>query len=569
MFHTTRYRTTALLMGATAALVLSAATGAPGLSVAVAATQPVPVTVQAGRDYATATFADPWDYSNPSDLVLDAGPQLGLAGLAMSSGTVHFSAHSGYVSPMWGGYGNEVPVEREGTRAGNALDANLYTRMHLHIYVSAWTGGELSWYTCGALNPACKGGMSFALLPGWNDIDRAIVRTSRTPKAWTGRMVGLRLSLGVPSGRAAMYLDSLRIYQPLAASAIRWAAPGNSEGTLWWTDSAGVINPLAPVAGQQAGPVKGAVKSPNGSTPVNANVAAYAPGTTFWSVGSGLKTLVGSIPPAPLPVIDSPSVAGCLDYATRALGHPWTFNSTRSLAARANIGALSFTGGMLSATNVGPRRKDPSISLPLPRNGLNGRIYHRLTIVESYDGPFNLANRPGGGTMARVLWKSTGHALLAQTAPLVTFTGKRSITVDMAMPASQLTDRSGPATQRYAFASASPVTLLRYDPNEDPGARRWHLYSVRLAADCQAPRTFAVTWHEAPPFLPGSTVRLYARHTAGNMYFLGNATEKAGLNSFLAPLSTMPRGKYTVIIYVTSAAGVRTTAVANGPLIKT
>ena len=125
-----------------------------------------------------------------------------------------------------------------------------------------------------------------------------------------------------------------------------------------------------------------------------------------------------------------------------------------------------------------------------------------------------------------------------------------------------------PPAQPYASASPTPVTRLRYDPNEDPGARRWHLYSVRLAADCQAPLRFAVTWHDAA-FLAGSTVRLYARHTAGNMYFLGNATEKAGLNSFLAPLSTMPRGKYTVIIYVTSAAGVRTTAVANGPLIKT
>lgn len=558
MFHTTRYRTTALLMGATAALVLSAVTGAPGLSVAAAAQT---ATVQAGRDYATATFADPWDYSNSSDLVLDAGPQLGLAGLAMSGGTVHFSAHSGYVSPMWGGYGSEVPVEREGTRAGNALDANLYTRMHLHIYVSAWTGGELSWYTCGALNPACKGGMSFALPAGWNDIDLPIVRNSHTPKAWTGRMVGLRLSLGVPSGRANMSLDSLRIYQYTPASAISWAAPGASPATLWWTDSAG-----APVRGQHGGPVIGAAKSLNASNPRNANVSAYAPGTTFWSVGGGAPTQVGSIAAAPRPVIDSPSVAGCGDYATRALGHPWTFTSTRSLAARANIGALSFAGGVLSATNVGPRRNDPSISLPLPRNGLNGRIYHRLTIVESYDGPFNLANRPGGGTMARVLWRSASHALLAQTAPLVTFTGKRSITVDMAMPASQLTDRSGPPSQRYAFASASPVTLLRYDPNEDPGARRWHLYSVRLAADCQAPARFAVTWHDAA-FLAGSTVRLYARHTAGNMYFLGAATEHAGLNSFVAPLSTMPRGKYTVIIYVTNA-GVRTTAVATGPLVK-
>ena len=153
MSHTTRYRTTAMLLASTAALTLSAATG-PGLSVAAAATQPV--TVLAGRDYASTTFGDPWDYSNPSDLVLDAGPTLGLAGPAMSGGTVHFTTHSGYVSPMWGGYASEVPVEREGTRAGNTLDANTYTRMHLHIYVSAWTGGELSWYTCGALRPPAK-----------------------------------------------------------------------------------------------------------------------------------------------------------------------------------------------------------------------------------------------------------------------------------------------------------------------------------------------------------------------------------------------------------------------------
>lgn len=563
MFHTTRCRTTALLVASSFALTLGAAMGGPALSPAAAATQPV--TVLAGRDFATATFADPWDYSNGPDLVLDSGPALGVAGLAMSGGTVRFSTHSGYVSPIWGGYASEVPVEREGTRAGNALDARIYSRMNLHIYVSAWTSGELSWYTCGALRPTCKGMMGFSLVPGWNTIDLPIVRNRPTPQPWAGRMVGLRLALGVPSGRASVSLDSLRIYQPSAASAITWAAPGTSAATLWWTDSAGVLNP---VAGQHAGRVAGAVASANASTPVRTNVAGYAPGTTFWAVAGGTATLVGSIARAPLPIIDSPSAAGCGDYATRYLGHPWTFTSTRSLAARANVGALRFAGGALSATNAGPKRNDPSVTLPIARGGINGRIYHRLTIVESYDGPFNLANRPGGGSMARILWQSPGHKLLAQTAPLVTFTGKRSLTVDMAMPASQLTDRSGPATQRYPFASASPITRLRYDPNEDPGARRWHLYSVTLAADCQAPHTFAITWHDTQ-LSAGSTAQLYARNNSGRFYALGSATERAGSNRFVASLASMPRGTYTVVIFVTNAAGVRTTAVASGPLIKT
>ena len=567
MSRTTRYRAIPLLLAAAATLSLSVARPGEGLSSAVASPAAQPVTVLAGHDFASTTFGDPWDYSNTADLALDnGGPALGLAGVSMSGGTVSFTTHSGYVSPMWGGYATEVPVEREGTRAGNSLDARTYTRVHLHIFVSVFTAAALSWYTCGALRSACNGSMGFALRAGWNDIDQPIVRSHTTGQAWTGRMVGLRLALGVPSGRALVHLDSLRIYQPSSASAITWAAPGTAAATLWWTDSAGTITAIA---GQHAGPVANAVRSASSSARVTANVAGFAPGTNFWSVAAdGTKTLVGAIAAAPLPVIDSPSVAGCGDYATHYLGHPWTFTSTRSLAAHANVAALSFTAtGELSATNAGPQRNDPNISLPIARAGIPGRLYHRLTIVESYDGPFNLANSPGGGTMARILWQSPGHVVLSQTAPLVTFTGKRSITVDMAMPASQLTDPSGPASQRYPFASASPITRLRYDPNEDPGARRWHLYSVRLATDCRVPLTSAITWHDTQ-YSAGSTVQLVARTSGGRTYPLGSTTEHSGLNGHVVSVRSLPLGTYSVIIYVTNAAHVMTAAVSTGPLVK-
>jgi hypothetical protein len=566
MSRTTRFRAVALLLAAAATLTLSATRPGEGLSSAVASTPAQPVTVLAGRDYASTTFGDPWDYSNASDLVLDTGPALGLTRPSMSGGMVNFFTHGGYVSPMWGGYGNEVSIEREGTRSGNILDARTYTRVHLHIYVSVNTAAALSWYTCGALRAACNGSMSFALRAGWNDIDKPIVRSGATGQAWTGHMVGLRLALGA-RGTALVHLDSLRVYQPSNASAIAWAAPGTSATTLWWTDSAGTITAIA---GQHAAPVANALRSANSSARVTANVAGYTPGTSFWSVAAdGTKTLVGASAAAPLPFIDSPSAAGCGDYATRYLGHPWTFTSTRSLAARGNLTALSFTpAGELSATNAGPQRNDPNVSLPIARGGINGRAYHRLTIVESYDGPFNLANSPGGGTMARIFWQSPGHVVLSQTAPLVTFSGKRSITVDMAMPVSQLTDRSGPAAQRYPFASTSTVTRLRYDPNEDPGARRWHLYSVRLATDCQAALSTAVTWHDTQ-YRVGSTVRLEARTAAGHTYALGSTTEHSGLNSHVVSVRSLPRGTYSVVIYVTNAAHVTTAAVSTGPLVKT
>jgi hypothetical protein len=572
MSFTTRYRALTVLLAVTAALSLSSATlgsavaSTPAQPVTSLATATVP-TVPAGHDYASTTFGDPWDYGNSSDLVLDTGPAWGLTKTAISGGMAYFTMHSGYVSPLWGGYGTEVPIEREGTRSGNALDTRVYTRMQVHVYATVLTGAALSWYTCGALSSACNGQMNFTLRAGWNDIDLPIVRTGSAGKAWAGPMVGLRLALAVPTPgvSAIIHLDNLRLYQPLSTSAITWAAPGAAPATLWWTDATGTSTASA---SQHSGPVANAPRSAKSSSPVTANVAGYAPGTQFWAVSGGTPTLVGAIAPAPLPVIDSPSAAGCVDYATAVLKRPWTFTSSGSLAARANIGALSFTpAGELSATNAAPQRNDPSITLPIAAGGINGRVYHRLTIVESYDGPFNLRNAPGGGTMARVLWQSPGHSLLAQTAPLVTFTGIRTITVDMAMPASQLTDPSGPATQRYPFASASPVTRLRYDPNEDPGARRWHLFSVRLAADCQAPHTFAVTWHD-PQYRAGTEVRLYARDVAGKLYTLGSVSEVAGSNRYVVPLSSLPRGSYSVVLYVKNTSGVQIIATSSGPVVK-
>jgi len=565
MSRTPRNRAFSLLLAALATILLS--TTAPGLGVSTASAASQPVSVLAGRDYATTTFGDPWDYSKGEDMVLDAGPTKGLIRPSISGGMANFYTQSGYVSPLWGGYSMEVPVEREGTRAGNSLDATTYTRIRLHVFVSAATSGVLSWYTCGALNSACTGHMFFALAAGWNDIDQPVVRYGTTGKAWTGKMVGLMMGLRVLSGQQALvHMDSLRFYQPASASAVPWAAPGTSPATLWWTDNPGIITASA---GQHAGPVANAARSANSSARATANVAGYAPGTAFWSVAAdGTKTLVGASAPAPLPVVDSPSAAGCGDYATRYLGHPWTFTSARSLLSYANMTALSFSSaGELSATNAGADPSDPQFRLPVPAAGIDGRVYHRMTIVQSYDGPFNLTPSPGGGAMGRVLWTTVEHQGWSQSAPLVTFTGKRSLTIDMAMPALELTDPSGPLSQRYAFAGAAPVDRLRYDPNEDPGAKRWHVSSITLAADCQAAPYFAVHWHDAQ-YAAGSTVQIHARTAAGATYALGYATEHSGLNSKVISVSALPRGKYSVVVYVTNPAHVMTTATSTGPLVK-
>lgn len=557
MSRAARFVIVPLLLAVAATLTLTTARPGGGLLRSATAGTAVP-SVAAGLDFATNVFHDPWDYSNSSDLFLDPGPTQGLAHPSMSGGVLSFAVHSGYLSPLWGGYQNEVPSGRLGIVPANMINASTYNRLRLHIYVSGFTAAGLSWYTCSPRSSACGGSMTFALKAGWNDIDRPIARSQASGQGWAGHIQGLRLALTAPSGSVNVHLDSLRIYRPSRTAAIAWAAPGHSSATLWWTDSAGTI---ATTAGQHAGPVANAATSASSTNRVGTNVAGYAPNTSFWSVSAiGTRTLVGRTAIAPLPVVDSPSAAGCGGYS-------WTFTSAGRLAGHANMAAISFTrSGELSATNAGPHRNDPNISLPLSRGGIDGRLYHRLTFVESYDGPFGLANAPGGGAMARILWQQPGHVALSQTAPLVTFRGKQTITVDMA--GSRVIERAGTAAQRYPFGSTSRVTRLRYDPNEDPGARRWHLYSVRLAADCHAALSSTITWHDAR-YTVGSTVRMEARTPGGHTYQLGTTTEHHGTNSHTVSVRSVPRGTYTIAVYVTNPGGVTTAALSSGPFVKT
>src|SRR5665647_2116020 len=98
--------------------VVAAVSGAPaGLPAAVAAGSNA-----AGHDYATDVFADPWDYSNVDDLLLDAGPTLKASSARLEPGriTTHFTGN-GYISPSGGSSGGKLFLGRAAGKAGNAL----------------------------------------------------------------------------------------------------------------------------------------------------------------------------------------------------------------------------------------------------------------------------------------------------------------------------------------------------------------------------------------------------------------------------------------------------------------
>lgn len=545
-------------------IVVTSFVGSPLPEPAAAAAAP---TVIAGKDYATTVFGDPWDFSNPSDLLLDnRGPAYGLSRAVIGGGYATITiAKPAYVSPLWAGYPGSLRLGRDGALPANMIDASTYTRVRLHAFSSSYLSSALQWFSCGAPSGTCIGGMPMSLSAGWNEIDLPIRNNPlmfAAGKQWTGKIQGLRFAMN-PKTTVQVRFDYLRVYQPSDNATITWSSPYSSSAQLWWGTGG---TAFTPVTGHYAGIVNGAV-SQNANSPLSTPVSAYPPDTNFYAVThDGVAHFVGRTARQPIAIIDSPAAGGCGDYARTVLGRPWTFTSARSLAAWGNAKWMTFSGGAVHATNAPPRQNDPWIRLPVQRGGLDGRVWHHLTIVEGYNGPFDLRNAPGGGTMARVVWMSAGKTFHSQTNDIITYSGKRTITIDLGMNYGTLTESNLPWSLRYAFASYRPVTQLRWDPNEDPGARRWHVYSVRLGRDCATSTSFPMTWHDVN-YVPGSTATIYAVNSAGTPYQLTTMAQAAGTNVYWVRAARLAAGRYTLRVDVTSPDGPRYTARAQGVLV--
>lgn len=544
-------RTRRLFTALTAAAALTTAVlVAPGSGVP-ASGAAAPVVLQAGPDFASNTFQDPWDMSNALDLNLD--PNLGtlkMTNARMSGGVATFTAAvPAFVNFVTGGVNGSLPWGRDARLGGNQVIAANYTHLHLHIASSVDVYGRVFWG-----NSHGAGGIYISMKRGWNDIDVPL-SGPHNGMAWSGMIGTLRLDV-MARGTTTLTLDYVRLYQPVAAGVLSWSASGSTP--LMWSDGSGLPNANGD---QHGGPVPGAVS--NGRT-VQTDLSGFPPGSVFY-VGSS-DTPIATLAREPLPIVDSPSGSGCGDYAVSALGHPWTFSSVRSLAGMVNVTGVHFTAThALIATNGPPARNDPHVLLPLGRGGIDGRVWHRLTIVESYAGGFSLANAPGGGAVARVFWQDAGQRTFALTNDLVTPSGTQTIVLDMAMRTSDLVEPSVGAAQKYPFATTAHVTALRWDPNEDPGARTWTLYSVRLAADCTTRSTFTMTWHDQS-FVPGSTATILA-HGTGGVFQIGTVAERSGMNSLRIP--HLPKGRYQLRLTVHTPQGAAHRSESGGWLIVT
>ena len=107
--------------------------------------------------------------------------------------------------------------------------------------------------------------------------------------------------------------------------------------------------------------------------------------------------------------------------------------------------------------------------------------------------------------MGRVVWsRSDGRG--GQTGPVLTYSGPRTLSFDMGLPDDQLLEPDDPGSP---FLSDNAVTILRWDPNEDRGGRRWYVKDVQLRSDFATTGSFPIVWEDGA-YAAGGTAKLVA-----------------------------------------------------------
>jgi hypothetical protein len=230
-------------------------------------------------------------------------------------------------------------------------------------------------------------------------------------------------------------------------------------------------------------------------------VRVYDPTTT------APATPVSQLAPTPLP-------GG--DYASIIRSDAWDMSQASDISISRNA-ALSFDG-LLHGTNAAPYQNDPWLAFPTP-TPFNGTRFHNFSIRINYDGGFSLADTDGGGMNGRVMWQVAGSDVWQFSQDILVYPGWQTITIDMnkanIFDETQTTGRVGWAGQT--------ITAVRFDPNEDRGARTWAIDWVRLGSDKPfgsldvvqrgTDSAFVGGWAIDPNTTASTTMRVIVDHT--------------------------------------------------------
>ena len=514
--------------------------------------------VTTAPDFATDRYADPWDFDNTADLPMSAGRAgSGVSGPNLQNGTyVADVAAGGWLnfvqtisgSLPWGRDGQAIPI-----------DTSTYTRFSMRIWSAKADYAMVVWNNCPEMALSCYGAQRVFTRAGWGTYDVAMKKLpTETAAEWSGQMVGLRVDPAETKG-GRVQLDWVRLYQPGSSRQITVGGSANADVVLDLDRD--------PSNGNET-----TIARDNGSVRTGSDGRAtldtslLPPGT--WQIGlrtSGTfdysaKPLVIGEPP--MPVVLDPDAGGGRDVNDVMGGSRWDMNEASDVGAFFNATG-SVANGVFHGRNAGPVINDPGFRPRMP-GVIDGTRFHRLTVKVSYDGPFSLADAPGGGMMARWIWGLPGRGNLVSSEDMVVNPGDNTIVVDLTSDRFRVVDAYSETQDSWA----NRIGVVSFDPNEDPSTdRTWHIDDIKLAEDDRGDGSFAVRFADAN-YADGTVADVVVRQGSPT----GPATTVGrdigvtpGVNTFTWTMGSLPSGTYWVGVTM-KRGGATATGMSTGPV---
>ena len=550
---------------ALAAGLLVVPLAAPAAAAVTVAT-PSPASVGGSPDYATERFADDWDYDNADDQRLDSkAGMLNVTNQRLEASRLKFTAGQGATFDPVLTWPGDIAWGRDGER--HPIDASRYDRVSFSMHSTVAAAAGVFWFNCPTRTANCQGATAFPLKAGWNVYDIPLQNTIAT-LAWSGQITSFRITPNVPAG-TPIEVDWIRLHKREAAVNVGWtdSSPGN-PGTLFWDRDTDRANNTA--SSPDWGVVESKTTAANNTSAFQAS--AFPPGQYFFYADDAGTPSAHSSPltinARPQPLVLEPNAAGGADYAEAVRGDAWDFNQATDVASVQNGRDVSFANGTLSATNGAPNPNDPQVRLPLGPAPLDGTRFHRLSFSYRYDGAFGLEDAPGGGALARIVWEVAGGGPnnFQELNDIVTYQGQNEVVVDLTtLPLPNLLDEDQKGA-RIGYLGQQ-ITSLRFDPNEDPGARRWHVSDVRLAEDdVVGPNGFPITFVDNA-WEAGTTAEIFVDTDAVgfNGTKVGDVSVVSGTNTFNW-VPTVAGGTYWPYVVIDDGTTSNAAAYASGPV---
>ncbi|KQQ26538.1 hypothetical protein [Frondihabitans sp. Leaf304] len=457
-------------------------------------------------DFATRAYGDPWDYSNSGDQNTDAAR---VRGLSIKNGVMNLRVGGGdYFTPIISQPGS-LAVGRDG--AAKPVSPSGYDHVSFKMNQPSSGVGAIWWWTCSTTLATCGGGQTFKLYKGthvynFNLTSKSTVGAKRPWNDHGKPIVRFRIAPTISGSKTSPILakiDWLRIYK--------------KTGSL----------------------------------------AAYPAGTY-----DGVKVVS-----RPISVVDSPNTTEGKDISTAQGRKQWVFTS--AAAARGvkvkNATVKGYGAAGMTATNSGSNRNDPEVLLPV--SAFSGSTYRYFSFRLTYNGGYSLANSPGGGKMARLVWNAKGTTAPQESNDIVTYSGPnaRTLSVDLAK-GNPLDENS--RSPRLGWKGRT-ITSLRFDPNEDPGANTWHLSSIHLRKAPAAKASTVIKFHDAA-WIAGTTatIKVGKKAPGGSGYttLAPDIPVTKGSNHRRFTLGSKATGAYYVQVTLRHPGGGTSTSYSTAPI---